>query len=51
MLAECWLRREMKPGAIQQQYPELFGNVTEIYRAKRNLLERLQRDPTIRRFL
>jgi DNA-directed RNA polymerase specialized sigma24 family protein len=40
----------MPPRAILARHPELFGDVGEVYMAKRHLIGRLQRDPNVRRF-
>jgi len=45
------LIRGAKPGEIYATHPELFDDVADVYRIKRNLLERLRRSPRIRRFL
>lgn len=34
----------MKPSEISSQHPHLFGSVDEVYRIKRNVLERLRRN-------
>jgi DNA-directed RNA polymerase specialized sigma24 family protein len=36
-----------KPGDIAERYPELFSDVSEVYRVKRNLIDRLRRDSTL----
>lgn len=41
----------LKPREIYELDPEGFFSVAEIYRIKRNLLERLRRNPAIRAFL
>lgn len=41
----------LKPREIHEQYPDQFPVVDDIYRIKRNLLERLKRSATIREFL
>jgi hypothetical protein len=38
----------LKPSHIAGQFPDLFPDVAEIYRIKRNLLDRLRRHPTLR---
>jgi DNA-directed RNA polymerase specialized sigma24 family protein len=38
----------LKPREIYKQHPEQFADVAEVYRIKRNLLDRLRRDETIR---
>jgi hypothetical protein len=54
--AEAVVAREclgvgMKPRAVANRHPAVFSNVVEVYRVKRNLLERLQRNVTIQAFL
>lgn len=36
--------------AIHARHPELFDSVTDVYRVKRNIFSRLQRNPELRRF-
>jgi hypothetical protein len=42
---------DLKPGEIQERHPELFASVDDVYRIKRNVVERLRRSPQIREFL
>lgn len=42
---------DLKPGEIQERHPELFDSVDDVYRIKRNVVERLRRSPLIREFL
>ena len=39
---------EQRPREIQARHPDIFPNVAAVYKAKRNLLERLQRVPELR---
>ena len=39
----------MSPRALQQRYPALYPTVEDIYRIRRNLIERLQRNKELRR--
>jgi len=39
---------DLRPRAILTRHPELFASATEIYCAKRNLIERLKRCPELR---
>jgi DNA-directed RNA polymerase specialized sigma24 family protein len=39
----------LSPRAIQARHPQLFPNIADVYRAKRNLLERLQRNHALQR--
>jgi RNA polymerase sigma factor (sigma-70 family) len=41
----------MKPRQIAERFPDLFPHVSDVYRTKRNLRDRLRRDPTIRGML
>lgn len=41
---------DLKPREIYEQHPELFGDVNDVYRLKRNLFDRLQRSAAIQRF-
>ncbi len=42
---------DLKPGEIQARYPEHYASVADVYRIKRNVLERLRRSDEIRAFL
>jgi DNA-directed RNA polymerase specialized sigma24 family protein len=42
------LMHEIPPRLILRRYPELFCSITEVYRAKRNLFERLRRNAEVR---
>lgn len=50
-LVEAGLVRGLPPREIASRYPGLFGGVEEVYRIKRNLLDRLSRDKRLREFL
>lgn len=39
----------LKPREVYQQFPDHFRDVSEVYRVKENVLERLRRDPELRR--
>jgi len=43
--------RDLKPSEIARRHPELFATVTDVYRVKRNVIERLRRNTEIRAFL
>lgn len=43
--------RDLKPGEIYDRRPELFESVADVYRIKRNVLQRLRRSPRVREFL
>lgn len=51
VLVEAGLVRGLPPRVIAGRYPALFSNVQDVYRIKRNLLERLGRDQRLREFL
>ena len=42
---------ELKPGEIHERHPELFPTVADVYRIKRNALDRLRRSAEVRQFL
>jgi DNA-directed RNA polymerase specialized sigma24 family protein len=39
---------DLKPGEIQERHPVHFASTADVYRVKRNLLDRLRRNPAIR---
>jgi hypothetical protein len=43
--------RDMKPAEIASRHTALFASVTDVYRIKRNIIERLRRNPEIQEFL
>jgi hypothetical protein len=43
--------RDMKPSDIFERHPRLYENVADVYRIKRNIVERLRRSTDIRAFL
>jgi len=48
-LVALWVLIEgIKPAVLVQRYPDEFPEVREVYRVKRNLLDRLQRDIELR---
>lgn len=54
--AECQVARlsfalDLKPNQIQARHPDLFRSVADVYRVKRNLVERLRRSPDLQAFL
>lgn len=51
VLVLAGLVRGLPPREIAERYPGLFGSVADVYRIKRNLLERLSRDKRLREFL
>jgi len=40
----------LKPAEIRERHPQHFASTDEVYRIKRNLLDRLRRNPAIRQF-
>ena len=40
----------LKPGEIHDRHPQHFASTAEVYRVKRNLIDRLRRNPAIRDF-
>ncbi|HYF91805.1 MAG TPA: hypothetical protein VD969_06135 [Symbiobacteriaceae bacterium] len=51
VLVVAGLVRGLPPREIAGRYPGLFGSVADVYRTKRNLMERLSRDKRLREFL
>jgi hypothetical protein len=49
--ADLAFRRGLPPREVQQRRPDLFPTVTDAYRVGRNLLDRLRRNPNLRRHL
>jgi hypothetical protein len=43
--------RDLKPSEIFTRHPRLYASVADVYRIKRNLIERLRRSPQVRAFL
>src|SRR5262249_49271063 len=43
--------RDLKPSEIFSRHPSLYEDVADVYRVKRNVLERLRRSPKVRAFL
>jgi hypothetical protein len=43
--------RDMKPADIAERHPNLFKGVADVYRIKRNVIERLRRSAEVRAFL
>ena len=43
--------RDLKPAEIAVRHPTLFATVADVYRIKRNIIERLRRNAEIRAFL
>ena len=41
----------MKPSELHERYPDRYPTVTDVYRIKRNVLDRLRRSPRIQMFL
>jgi hypothetical protein len=51
VIAVLSFTRGLKPGEIYDRHPALYGDVADVYRIKRNVVERLRRSPHIRAFL
>jgi DNA-directed RNA polymerase specialized sigma24 family protein len=51
LVARLCLGQGLTPREVCARHPERFGEVAEVYRVKRRLLDRLGRSPAIRRFL
>ena len=49
LLARLTLLVGLKPRQIVDQHPEVFPDVSEVYRIKRNLFNRLRRDPILQK--
>jgi DNA-directed RNA polymerase specialized sigma24 family protein len=47
LLAYLSMVCEMKPAEIRAQHPGRFTSVADVYRVKRNIVERLRRNPSI----
>jgi len=47
LVARLILQTGLKPRHVAEQHPDLFPDVSEVYRVKRNLLSRLRRDPVL----
>jgi DNA-directed RNA polymerase specialized sigma24 family protein len=45
------IMHELPPRAILTRYPELFPNIAAVYSTKRNLFDRLRRNPDVQRLL
>jgi hypothetical protein len=50
-VAYCCFALDLKPREVYERHHDLFGSVDDVYRIKRNLLDRLRRNPEIRAFL
>ncbi len=51
MVAYQSFARGLKPSEIFERHQGLFASVGDVYRIKRNLIERLRRNPQVRAFL
>ena len=47
---ETWING-LLPRHIQEKHPDLFANVTDVHKSKKNLLRRLKRHPKIAEFI
>ena len=51
LVARLCLVLGLKPREVYQRHPERYADVAEVYRVKRNLLDRLRRSPAILAFI
>lgn len=51
LVATATLANQHAPREVAARYPDHFPTVADVYRVKRNLLDRLRRNPNVRRFL
>jgi RNA polymerase sigma factor (sigma-70 family) len=51
IVADLSFVQDMKPAEIHARFPEHFPTTADVYRIKRNLLDRLRRSPRLRDFL
>jgi len=49
ILYECFVL-DLPPRLLLARHPDLFANISSVYAAKRNLLDRLRRSPELRQF-
>lgn len=42
---------DLKPREVAERHPQLYASVDDVYRIKRNILDRLRRNPAIQSFL
>lgn len=48
LVARLCFALDLKPREVYERYPERYVSVADVYRVKRNLLERLRRNPEVR---
>ncbi len=51
LVARLCFALDLKPREVYERHPDRFASVDDVYRVKRNLLDRLRRSPEVRRFL
>jgi hypothetical protein len=51
VVAQLSFTRDLKPSEIFGRHPRLYESVADVYRIKRNIVERLRRSPDVRAFL
>jgi hypothetical protein len=51
VVAQLSFMRDLKPSEIFDRHPRLYESVADVYRVKRNVIERLRRSPEVRAFL
>jgi len=51
LVARLSFGHDLKPAELYARHPEHFASVADVYRIKRNVLDRLRRSPGVRQFL
>ncbi len=51
VVLQCCYALEMKPSEVYEEHPSVFASVQDVYRTQQNVLERLRRNESLRRFL
>jgi hypothetical protein len=47
LVVHCLFELDLKPKTIFERYPDAFGDVSDIYKIRQRVLERLARDPVV----
>ena len=50
-VARLCLVHSLRPREVFERHPDIFTDVEDVYRVKRNVLERLKRNPAIRAYM
>jgi len=50
-VAYCCFVLDLKPREVRERHPQLYATMDDVYRIKRNVLDRLRRNARIRAFL